>query len=34
LLEGALTGEADFAALPIERPLSGAEALEIIQRDR
>jgi leucyl/phenylalanyl-tRNA--protein transferase len=27
LLEDALTGEADFAALPLDRPLSGAEAL-------
>jgi len=27
LLEDALVGEADFAALPIDRPLSGAEAL-------
>jgi leucyl/phenylalanyl-tRNA--protein transferase len=27
LLEAALVGEADFAALPLDRPLSGAEAL-------
>jgi leucyl/phenylalanyl-tRNA--protein transferase len=27
LLETALVGEADFAALPLDRPLSGAEAL-------
>ncbi len=27
LLEDALAGEADFAALPLDRPLSGAEAL-------
>jgi len=30
LLEDALTGEADFTALPLERSLSGAEALAII----
>src|SRR5499425_3025393 len=30
LLEDALTGEADFAALPIERRISGAEALAIV----
>ena len=29
LLDEALDGEADFAALPIERPLSGAEALRL-----
>ncbi|MGE3145567.1 MAG: leucyl/phenylalanyl-tRNA--protein transferase [Pseudorhodoplanes sp.] len=27
LLEGALAGEADFGALPLDRPVSGAEAL-------
>jgi leucyl/phenylalanyl-tRNA--protein transferase len=27
LLQDALVGEADFAALPLDRPLSGAEAL-------
>ena len=30
LLEDALAGEADFAALPLDRPVSGAEALAII----
>jgi len=30
MLEDALTGEADFAALPLERGISGAEALAII----
>ena len=28
MLEEAIAGEADFAALPIDRPVSGAEALE------
>ncbi len=28
LLEAALDGEADFAALPLQKPLTGAEALE------
>jgi len=32
LLEDALTGEADFAALPMQRPVAGAEALDIIAR--
>ena len=31
LLERALIGEADFAALPLDRPVRGAEALEIIR---
>jgi len=31
LLEKALVGEADFAALPVDRAVSGAEALAIIQ---
>jgi leucyl/phenylalanyl-tRNA--protein transferase len=31
LLEQALIGEADFAALPVDRPVSGDEALEIIR---
>src|SRR5689334_5756620 len=31
LLEEALIGDADFAALPCEKPLDGAEALAIIQ---
>jgi len=31
LLEKALIGEADFAALPVDRPISGAEALEIVK---
>jgi leucyl/phenylalanyl-tRNA--protein transferase len=31
LLEQALAGEADFAALPLDRSISGAEALEIIR---
>src|SRR3984957_11497056 len=30
LLDRAITGEADFAKLPIDRPVSGASALEII----
>jgi leucyl/phenylalanyl-tRNA--protein transferase len=30
LLEEALHGEGNFAALPIDRPVSGAEALEFI----
>jgi len=30
LLEDALNGEADFAALPIGRALSGEKALEIV----
>jgi len=34
LLEDALAGDADFAALPAERPISGAEALSIIEADR
>jgi leucyl/phenylalanyl-tRNA--protein transferase len=31
LLEEAIAGEADFAALALDRPISGAEALEIIR---
>jgi leucyl/phenylalanyl-tRNA--protein transferase len=31
LLEEALIGEADFAALPFDRPVSGAEALAILK---
>jgi leucyl/phenylalanyl-tRNA--protein transferase len=31
LLEEALTGEADFAALPMQRPVRGTEALAIIE---
>lgn len=31
LLEEALTSEADFAALPMDRPVTGAEALAIIR---
>jgi len=31
-LEAALIGEADFAALPLDRPLSGAEALRLATR--
>ncbi len=31
LLEQALVGEADFSALPLDRPLSGAEALAILR---
>jgi leucyl/phenylalanyl-tRNA---protein transferase len=34
LLEEALIGEGDFAALPLERPVSGEEALAIIGADR
>jgi leucyl/phenylalanyl-tRNA--protein transferase len=30
LLEEALTGEADFAALPFDRPVSGSEALALL----
>jgi leucyl/phenylalanyl-tRNA--protein transferase len=33
LLEEALAGEADFAALPLDRSLRGADALEIIQSE-
>jgi leucyl/phenylalanyl-tRNA--protein transferase len=32
LLEEAMTGEADFAALPVGRPVSGAEVLAILDR--
>jgi leucyl/phenylalanyl-tRNA--protein transferase len=32
MLDDALTGAADFAALPLDRPVAGAEALEIIAR--
>jgi leucyl/phenylalanyl-tRNA--protein transferase len=31
LLEEALVGEADFGALTLDRPVSGAEALELIR---
>jgi leucyl/phenylalanyl-tRNA--protein transferase len=34
LLEDALIGEGDFAALPLKRPVSGAEALAFIQQDK
>jgi leucyl/phenylalanyl-tRNA--protein transferase len=34
LLEEALIGDADFAALPHDRPLDGAEALAIIQGEK
>jgi leucyl/phenylalanyl-tRNA--protein transferase len=33
LLEDAIASEADFAALPIERPVSGAEALAYLRQD-
>jgi leucyl/phenylalanyl-tRNA--protein transferase len=33
LLEEALVGEADFGALPLDRPVTGAEALAIIGED-
>ena len=33
LLEAALVGEGDFAALPLERPVSGEEALAILKAD-
>ena len=33
LLEQALTGEADFGALPLDRPVTGAEALAIIREN-
>ena len=33
LLEQALTGEADFGSLALERPVTGAEALAIIRND-
>ncbi len=33
LLEEALTGEADFGALSVDRPVTGAQALDLIQRD-
>jgi leucyl/phenylalanyl-tRNA--protein transferase len=32
MLDDALTGVADFAALPLDRPVGGAEALQIIAR--
>ena len=31
LLEDALTGDADFAALPVDRPVTGGEALAILE---
>jgi leucyl/phenylalanyl-tRNA---protein transferase len=34
LLEDALTGEADFTILPLDRPISGAEALTIVNGER
>ena len=34
LLEDALVGEGDFAALPTNRPVNGAEALAILRNDR
>jgi leucyl/phenylalanyl-tRNA---protein transferase len=33
LLEDAITGNGDFAALPIDRPISGEEALEILKKE-
>jgi leucyl/phenylalanyl-tRNA--protein transferase len=33
LLEDALVGHADFAALPVDRPISGDDALAIVQGD-
>ena len=33
LLEDAISGEADFAALPLARPVSGAEVLAILKRE-
>ena len=33
LLEEAITGQADFAALPIERPVSGEEAMATLRND-
>jgi leucyl/phenylalanyl-tRNA--protein transferase len=33
MLEDALGGEADFAALPVDRPVTGAEALAILRTD-
>lgn len=33
MLEDAITGEADFDALPVDRPLSGAQALSLLQRE-
>jgi leucyl/phenylalanyl-tRNA---protein transferase len=30
LLDKAVAGEADFSRLPVDRPISGAQALEII----
>jgi leucyl/phenylalanyl-tRNA--protein transferase len=32
LLEDAISGDADFAALPLDRPVSGQEALDILLR--
>ena len=34
LLEEALNGEADFAVLPIDQPVSGEEVLAIIEKPR
>jgi leucyl/phenylalanyl-tRNA--protein transferase len=33
MLEDAITGDADFNALPVDRPLSGAEALGLLKRE-
>jgi leucyl/phenylalanyl-tRNA---protein transferase len=33
MLEDAITGDADFDALPVDRPLSGAEALALLKRE-
>ena len=33
MLEDAITGDADFDALPVDRPLSGAEALGLLKRE-
>lgn len=33
MLEDAITGEADFDALPVDRPLSGAQALSLLKRE-
>ena len=32
LLEDALMGDADFGALPVDRPVSGAEALALLAK--
>ncbi|MEA2903826.1 MAG: leucyl/phenylalanyl-tRNA---protein transferase [Alphaproteobacteria bacterium] len=33
MLEDAISGDADFDALPVDRPLSGAEALGLLKRE-